>query len=220
MVVLPMFIGFGSKNTTEEESALISMQYSYALGDLPIWAVKRACDRFSNGNVKPEEIQAKRIDPAFPPSTAQLHIIAREIARPTAAEFAQIGAILSGEPERAEQTPAEREATASLIAELHEETRVAMARAHLEETEADSRATERRTAEAAQRRLDDRMAEYVNAGLEPPKPGPGGHITSLSMMLHVGWTIQKIGHTNVLVAPPKEVREPATRPARHGEMGS
>jgi hypothetical protein len=68
--------------------------------------------------------------------------------------------------------------------------------------EDETRLAKRRVKDEArdQRQFEQRRQEYVDAGLAPPEP-KDGIVTSLAMMLKMGWTIEEIQGERVLVAP-------------------
>lgn len=215
-VVLELFGRFPAFKATGDAVTAMAQKYAYAIGDLTAWSVKRAADRFANGNVDAAEIGAKRIDPSQPPSASALHTVAREIARPIMAEFSHISAVLSGEPAQVVQTDEERQRTAGRIAAAHDDFKRRMGQESHEEPD-DAARKASWNLQARSRALASIRRDYVQAGVVPPD---GDTITSLPMMLKCGWTIQKIGNSNVLVAPKVEVRPQGKRPAKYNEMGS
>jgi hypothetical protein len=59
-----MMQGFVSAKLTEAEAAVLNSQYVDAMHGLPIWAIVRACNRFRDGTVRPEELGVKSLDHA------------------------------------------------------------------------------------------------------------------------------------------------------------
>lgn len=200
-LVLVMSTGLGTKGEGEKESAIRVRHYAEILGDTPLWAIKRACDRFERGSVTAEELGERQIMRGMVPSTSHLYRVASAIARPVFHERIRINSALNGVVEhRMEHTAANKEqvlATANGLrrslgsAGEMDEARLSLAR---ENTAKESL----RAAEAV------RLKEFRDAGVDPPKVAPGGIGTSLSMMLRLGYRI--IEHPEggkTLVAPPK-----------------
>jgi hypothetical protein len=88
-----MLIGFGAREDDAGSRAKIAA-YVTVLQHLPLWAVVRACARFSRGDVKPEEIQERFITRGKEPSTAHVHIIASRIVQGFRDEQADIREVL------------------------------------------------------------------------------------------------------------------------------
>lgn len=217
-IMLAMFVGFAQRSETEEESEVKALQYAYALSSIPAWAVKRACDRFATGQVTAEEVGEKRaLARAYCPSTAHVALVARKFAEPLQRENVRIRAALAGIAPPPVQTDEEHAASAQRVEAMLADTRKHMAVKHLEEAEREARRREERAVETRKRDLEERRAEYLAAGLEPP-PVKNGIVTSLSMMLHMGWTIGEHSGRRMLIAPPRAAPRP--RETQIGEMGS
>lgn len=201
-LVLKMMVGFGGKSETEEESRVVAMQCAHMMAGIPLWAVKRTCDRFGAGQVTGEEVGRKRgVDKGFRPTSAELATVARALALPIFQERVAINAIMLGVPERPELSDHERAKEAAAIEEHLADFHASMADGKVAELEHDAKVRSvslKRTREDGLRLL---RAEYEAAGLEPPA---GNAPISLAMYQRMGWTIQgKPGH-KVLVAPEPE----------------
>ena len=108
--VARMFAGYPSQRNSDARATVAT--YVLELGNLPVWAVERACDAVRLGNV-PD------INPDFPPSSVRLNQIASldfDVAR---AEKGRIEALLEvvqspGHRSEAEQARTQESATAWL----------------------------------------------------------------------------------------------------------
>lgn len=194
--VLSCLVGFASKNTSDEDAEVIAAQYATMLAGLPLWAIQRACGRFGRGEVEASEVGAKHLDRAFPPSSAQLRMIAEKIVRPFDNEARRIDKALKGTVMKTVVGPAERERVSAKLEGLAGEFKLKAM-----ETESEARAVaERKVFERTQRAV---ISEYQAAGVEPVVDG-SGMVTSLSLLKSLGWTVEEIGNKTVLVAPAKE----------------
>lgn len=202
--VTQLLAGFPSTRATEQEAAAIVAQYATSLRGLTTWAVERACGRFARGEVSAEEVGAKRLDRKYPPSSAEVRVIAEKIERPWRMEAWKIGRLLGGSVEMPEASAAERNRVATKFEALKNELAAKIAVTDLEEREKAAR----RIRERGQRALED---EYRREGLEPVVTG--GMVTSLALLRQQGWTIQDVGKgQRALVAPaPTPKYEPAIR---------
>lgn len=216
--VTRMLIGFAGKPMSEKEATAVAAQYVGAMHGVPIWAVERTCTRFANGEVKPDEVGAKHLDRSFPPTTAQLRMVAIELVRPFGEEAVRIGMTLRGSLENRE-TPEEHARGKERIAAMHADFKARMGAKHLEEAQEDERQKAARTAEIMHREAEARANEYLEAGLEPPEPNEAGITVSLAMMLKSGWIISTLGDgRKVLLGPTKpavprsDAKERPTKP--------
>lgn len=195
--VIQMLIGFGGATTDAKEAAGIAAQYATVLSGLPAWAVRRACQRWSMGQVTAEEIGAKTVSFTHRPSAANVRVVAEGIVRPFVQEVARCNKTLNSTVPVPEQTPEERAKTAARIRKLADETIARIDRADAKEALAEQEArreADERAREAHEARL---RGEYAARGLTPP----GGQLVSLAMLLKMGWTIESDGKTNFLVRP-------------------
>lgn len=202
--IVNMLVGFGGKSLSIEEARIVATQYTVTMSDLPLFAIERACIRFSNGEVRAEEVGAKHIDRTFPPSTAQLHIVAKEIARPFGEERTRIYMTLNGSPPKREPDPAEKKAIGEKLNGFAEEMRRTVAE------EEDAKLVEARTRASAESKAHSRkmiLREYEHRGLEPVSDA-NGNPHSISLLLSVGWRIEEMDGRNVLIKPVLSKREP------------
>jgi len=108
--VARMFAGYPSQRNSDAQETIAT--YVLELGNLPAWAVERACEAVRLGKV-PE------INPDFPPSSVRLNQIAALELDVAKAEKGKIEALLEvvqspGHRSEAEQAEAEKSATAWL----------------------------------------------------------------------------------------------------------
>lgn len=207
--VVAMLTSFTSKTASDEEWMAMAMQYAYVLGDVPLWAIKRSCDRFQTGNVAPEEVGAKRLDKTFAPSAANIHTIARKFHVPLSVEYIRINAVLAGVAVAPPRTSAEvAAAKAHVEASLAEHRRRfdAGRLAEREEEEARRARIAKEGEESAQRL---RLRQFKEAGVDPPREND---TASLPMLLHMGYSIEDHGHgVRVLIPPKREPYVPTTK---------
>lgn len=195
-LVAEMLAGFGSARASEEEAEIIAAQYAAALGGLPVWAVERACGRFSRGEVEASEVGSKHLDRAFAPSTAQLRMVADKVVKPFVEDLYRIRMICGGTVERPDLSPEERERVGVKIAEYIEKRK----REVDVENETKKQDGGARAIENTKQMV---LAEYAAAGVKPVY-SENGTLCSLSLYRSVGYTIQDVGGERVLVAPAKE----------------
>lgn len=181
--VSEMLSGFGSSRANEKEAMTVVAQYCAVLQAMPLWAIRRACGRFSRGEVGPDEIDGK-IDRAFAPSTAQLHAVAGKIVHDFRQEEMDIrdtqrGVIehkLTGEGlkrmQRATSSWLDRSdpAAKAQVEALEDAQRVALEKVAIDAQEATHRAI---------------MREYERLGL-PPRYGGDGLPISPSLLKALG----------------------------------
>lgn len=214
-IISAMFLSFASRKTTQDEAAAIGMQYSYALGSLPGWAIKRACDRFATAAVQPEEIGEKRIDRSFPPSSPHIAMVAERLVQPVRLEYRRIDAILRGVAPARPLTEAERTASRAVIEAMVDDYKAQVAGGELLSQAEDTRRSAA-LRDSRERNLEARRAEYVAAGLPAPK---GEMFMTLPLLLSAGWTIQDGPNgTRELVAPARAER--SQRATSTAGMGS
>jgi hypothetical protein len=204
--ILAMLMGFGGPTTNIAEAAEITTQYVNMCADVPAWAVARACMRFSSGKVTAEDLGEKAFSYSYRPSTAHVHKIAAHIAQEVIEEHARLGWTLDAieAPKPKEDNELGRARLLKRISEWRDKRKTDQAAAD------EQRLGRRRVKDEArdQHHLDQRRQEYVDAGLTPPET-KNGIITSLAMMLKMGWRIEEIGEETVLVAPtPRAVEVP------------
>jgi hypothetical protein len=187
-------MGFGGPNTSQDEAEMIVTQYVTALKGVPHWAVARACMRFASGQVTAQELGEKQFPLGFRPSSAQLAMVARKFVQPLMEEGAKLSALLAARPELSRDEKPPEESTAYIEAAMAEfMTRMKHAQG---EEAVELAKVEARARAIIDRELKERMREYLDAGLEPPK---GWRIASLPMMLKMGWRIDEVDGKRVLV---------------------
>lgn len=111
-VVTEMLAGFGSARAGGDEPKMVVTQYVKELRGLPGWAIARACSRFAQGQVGPDEVEG--VNRGFAPSTAQVHTVARRIAQPHREERHKLHQALTGIVEH-KPTPEERQRVGALM---------------------------------------------------------------------------------------------------------
>lgn len=217
---MKMLVSFKLK-ATEHEMQIKAGQYAVALKDLPGWSVERACNRFVTGDVKTEEIDAKKIDHSSPPSISNIYKVARALVIPVLQEQAKIIAVIRGVVVQPELSSEERQRRGAAISASNDSFQERMSSGRLDEV-IDDRVVAERNRRIAASQLQVRIREYRDARLEPPEVPDHGIIASLPMMLKGGWTIMEMADgRNALVAPLK--REDGITPKRRTqtqEMGS
>lgn len=188
--VVAMLMGFPGAVPDRKEGVAKAAVYVAALRDEPLWAVQRACERFSMGQVTREEAGGD-VNPAFAPSTAQLAKVVAAVAKPVRDERSTLVRVLGGMPEPPDLTPEQREEMASRLGQVAAELR------NRQEGEAASSLNEAR-AKQSERSMRLLEAEYQAAGVEVP----AGELVSLSLRRALGWRTEEVDGKMVLVSPP------------------
>lgn len=85
-----MMLSFPSGRASGQEAEAVVAAYGYVLGDLPPWSVSEAVKRFARG-------QVPGVNPAFPPSGAEVHDEAEKVLAPWRAELMRWERTLAGE---------------------------------------------------------------------------------------------------------------------------
>lgn len=189
--------GFGSSRASAEEAEIVAAQYAVVLAGLPLWAIERACLRFAGGDVKPEEIGAKHIDPNFGPSSAAVKIVASKIAAPYEEDLVKVRMICGGTVAPKEIGPEERKRVGEKLAARAKEMKQAGEVVDLEA----QRVALARAAEVTKQTL---LGEYRSAGLEPVCANDGTTLISLSMLRSLGYTVEEVAGERTLIAPARE----------------
>lgn len=183
-VVLIMMVGFG-KSETRDESAVRVTRYCEILADLPLWAIKRACDRFGAGEVTAEEIGEIRIMRGRAPSTDHLYMVAAALVAPLRREAGRVYCAMNGVVPKSygEKSEADKER----VRRAHEEFRARPALPDDVEAEERRREARERLAEEAtafsRAQVD---AEYREAGIFAPTPA----CASLGLALKLGARVE------------------------------
>lgn len=194
-LILEMSLGLKTKGENDEEAALRVSHYAEILGDTPLWAIKRACDRFERCEVRPDEVgERNALLTGVVPSTAHLYRVASAISRPVFHERILIYEVLNGIVVRGPSTD-QQKAEVAAIAERSRRTLGGVSELEDAKRQLMGADVAQRTLEAAER---IRLQEFENAGVEPP----AGTKVSLSMMLKLGWSIvERPDGSNALLRP-------------------
>lgn len=88
--VLALMAGYPSVRMNREETARMSAAFVSALANLPLWAIRKACENWAAGRV-PDT------NPSFPPNAVQIKLEADRIAAPRRHEFGRVETILKAE---------------------------------------------------------------------------------------------------------------------------
>lgn len=174
---------YGSLGETPAEAAIRMRESARLLLDTPLWAIKRSCDRFAQGTVKPEELNGETVRKGRPPSPAMVHAIAAALLQPVYTEIARLHAVLDGRVVIDKvKTPADKERVAEALARYR--SRPA---SPAEEAEKAARARARENTGVLLRAGTARMVldQYADAGVDPP---PGG--ASLPLVLRLGGRVE------------------------------
>lgn len=109
-----MMAGF-NKAITKEDAAAVTSQFIVVLAGLPIWAIQRACGKWSRGEISAAVMEG--VNRAFGPTTAQFYPTAEEIVAEWFEEASQVRRALSGFLPRI-VSPEERERVGRAISEF------------------------------------------------------------------------------------------------------
>jgi hypothetical protein len=111
-----MLAGFMAGKEVSDKSAVASVaQYINTLKLLPWWAVERACQKFSRGEIR--EVNGNEVNPNFGPSTAQLYQIASNLCTEFYKEMQAVNHAVTGVVEY-KPTPEEVERVKAKFEEL------------------------------------------------------------------------------------------------------
>jgi hypothetical protein len=90
-----MLAGFMAGKEVSDKSAVASIaQYISTLKRLPWWAIERACQKFSRGEIT--EVSGQPVNPAYGPSTAQLYQIASSLCTEFYKEMQAVNSAVTG----------------------------------------------------------------------------------------------------------------------------
>lgn len=90
-----MMMGFlAGKDVSDENAKAIVTQYIATLRGLPFWAIERACQKFSRGEIA--AIRDESVKLAFGPSTAQLYQVASQLCGEFYNELTDVDRALNG----------------------------------------------------------------------------------------------------------------------------
>ena len=198
-VVSEILAGFGSvAGRGEADIAVTVTAYVSALKGLPLWATERTCGRFGRGEVTAEELGMKNLDRAFPPTTAQVSMIARRLLNPVYDEMTKLHYALHGVERRPDPTPEERKRIGVKIKELADHLKRDIAT----DTERDE-LRKNQTLKLLAANEASLLAEYRKAGLDPVI-GKDGTVTSMALLHSLGWSVTNGPRGNVLTRPTQE----------------
>ena len=199
--VVQMMSGFGSASGDDDGAMATIAQFVKIMEGLPLFAIQRACMRWAAGDVKPDEVHEQSLRRGFPPSTAQLRIVAENIARPHRDEAATAHALLNAK--KAPDPKDKSEDAKARVRAMHTDAR----RSLDGYTEAERQIAREEAERAEQRRIERGntaiIEKYRAAGLDPvylddAKTMP----VSLEMMLLNGHYIETLSDGKaVLVGP-------------------
>lgn len=187
------FLGLGGEKLPPAQAEMMMAQYVTVLSGMTLWAIERACLRFASGEVKAEDVGAKRLESALRPNSAHLRIMAGIISESFNKERTDITKVLAAFPPKYEPTEEER-------AEGLARTQAWQVQRHgVEAKKAPVPGHAKRTLDDINKRHHDRIIqEYLAAGL----PAPTAAIpTSLPMLLEMGWSIVEQHGEKQLVKP-------------------
>lgn len=193
--IMKMMLCFGGAALDSKEAAVIVTEYVQRTKDIPLWAVARACIRFSNNEVTAAELGVKSYDTSFRPGAGQLRQVAMEILRPTAEESTRIHMTLRGTVEVV-VTPEER----ARVGEQFTDFAAALAATADRSRIGDDASVFKQTASAKDFWQRHALADWERAGLEP-RYNNAGHLQLLSTYIANGWTIDKSNDVPRLVPP-------------------
>lgn len=202
-VILEMMIGFAARSETDEEAAVKTKQYCDVVAGQPLWAIKRACDRFAQGMVTAQDLGEKgRLSRTYVPSTAHLYVITSSLSRPFKIEVYRTRALLEGVFKNRRATDEGRKRVEESLARFKgssgSETATEALRRDAERKEAARRSSAAYLKEGEE---EQRVREFHAAGVDP-------HPTlTLSFLFSRGYTITD--HPDggrVLLDPPKPRR--------------
>ncbi len=200
--VAEMLVGFGAiRAAADAEAAAVIAKFAEAMQDLPIYAIRRACLRFSRGEVRKDEVGAKKdLDVGSPPTTAQLRMVAEAIARPDRDEATIASMLLRAKVTEERDLSDEEVAKRREHAERVRKEFAEQVKAQSGETEFERDERERREHRHMSRQRQDLIAEYEEQGLEPQFADDSREtVVSLAMMLRNGWLIERVDGRSVLM---------------------
>lgn len=197
-LVLELMVGFDVWGETDEETAVKVKHYAETLASQPLWAIKRACDRFANGSVTAEDLGEKgTLRRSRGPSTAHLYRITSSISRPFQMESFRIRAAIEGIFRPRAATEAGKRQVEESLARFRRSAGGETA-SEIAQREEARKASASLLLEGGERH---RLEQFHAAGVDP-------HPTlTLPFLQSKGYTIvQHPDGGNVLLAPPKAKR--------------
>lgn len=120
--VSQMLAGFlVGKDIPEENAKATIAQYIVTLRGLPLWAIERACQKFSRGEITIDVIEG--VNRAYGPSTAQLYQVASGLVGEFYKELQEVDRAINGVLEY-KPTPEEVERVANGLRDLADDLRL------------------------------------------------------------------------------------------------
>lgn len=104
--VSALMLAYPSSRASGDEAKAVIAAYEFALADLPPWAVNEAVQKFIRGHVP-------SANPAFAPSSSEVHRLATEACRYYEDERSDLRRLLSGVPVERPVSPEDRERVAA-----------------------------------------------------------------------------------------------------------
>jgi hypothetical protein len=181
-IVSRCFMGLGGEKVAPAQAEMMMAQYVTTLDGLPAWAIERACLRFARGEVKASDVGAKHIEIGMRPSSAHLRVVAFAISESIDREAMALSRALRAQPpKRRKETEEERAAGLAKTAAWIEQS------SGPKEKPVPAVGYAVRVREQLKARAREKiLQEYEAAGLFVPE---GEIVTSLPMLLEMGWTI-------------------------------
>lgn len=165
------------------------------LSGTPAWAIEKACLTIRRHGYEVVDRDRKRLEQTWPPSDPQVYAAVVRAAEQRGSALASAKALLAAPVE-----PPAPERPTKDIADVLADFQAKTAESRLAQESEESKRRDEYSARVRKRNLEDRRAEYLAAGLEPPAV-VNGVITSLPMMLKMGWMIEGPARDRVLVGP-------------------
>lgn len=202
--VTHMLMMLSKKNLEVKVAMEIATGWAAVLGDLPKFAIVRACLQFEQGRVTPADLGVEKFDIGWEPNTAQVHRVARKIMADTEAEHGLIQAILRSPialPPPAPRSKVDQERIDQTVGSVGRYLAGRAAEKDLDQKKRQiGREAKQQDEHAA---ATKRMAEtYSRRGLDVPNWGPNDIPTSCDFKLEHGWTIEEgPGGKMILLSP-------------------
>jgi len=178
----------------------------------PAWAIEQTCISIRNRGYVVREGDKTRLEMSFAPNEPRLCAAVGEVVEQRRKAYENARLLLAAEID----VEAEDDRDPARVERALEEWRQRIGPHDLAEIKATEASKENRRQEIMKRALEDRERAFIAEGIDVPAGK-----TSLSMYLHMGWTIEDHGNgRRVLVAPPERFAPPKKRETQTHEMGS
>ncbi len=151
-----LFLGFPSMRNVDAQAMITA--YVQHMSDMPLFAVRAACDDVVKGKVK-------GLDPDWPPTSVRLVEIAEKHSRPLIEESIRISKTLTGKQTVVEVSPEERARVGEKLKVMAQD----MTKATGKEASDQAKATLAKMASDNQEKI---LAEYRRLGIEPSYADP------------------------------------------------